>query len=109
MSKSIQMLGQDITVQFSNPDDWCQEGMGRSCVISSRILLREGMPNSVQCATFLHELMHQILGITALDDHNTEILVSTVAAGLLDFLRNNVDVAACLANVESLEDLVNKR
>jgi len=106
MSKSIRMLGHDIDVQFNNPDDWCIEGMGRSCVISSRILLREGMPNSVQCATFLHELMHHLLGITALEDHNTEIVVSTVAAGILDFLRNNPEVAVCLMNVDSLEDLI---
>lgn len=106
MSKSIRMLGHDITVQFNNPDDWCQEGMGRSCVISSRILLREGMPNSVQCATFLHELMHQLLGITALEDHNTEVLVSTVAAGILDFLRSNEEIAVCLMQAGSLEDLI---
>jgi hypothetical protein len=105
---TLRLHGHDIRLQFSNPDDWSAEGMGRSCLISSRILLREGMPNSTQACTLLHELAHQIFGIAGMSEHDSEIVVSVVAAGMLDFMRSNPDIVNAIVKSESIEELVTK-
>lgn len=102
---NIQLCAHDITVKINNPGGWDGNGMGRADEMSGEILLRSGMPNSVQCATFLHEVFHMIFGIHGMTQENNEVAVSTLAAGMLSLLRNNPEVGRALINCESLEDL----
>lgn len=102
-STTIRICGHDVTLKFTDPDDWAGDGMGRASEISSQILLRPGMPPCVQCATLLHELFHMIFGIHGMPERDNELVVSVLAASMLDFLRSNPKLAKAIAEVRSIE------
>lgn len=101
---NLRLCAHDLTVKIECPGSWSSDGMGRSDEMNGEILLREGMPPSIQCATLLHEVVHMILGIHGLTDENNEVAISTLAAGILSLLRDNPGIGAALINCESLED-----
>ncbi len=110
MTKQIdlRLCNHDITVTFNDPGSWDGGGMGRADEMAGEILLREGMPNSVECVTFLHEMFHLIFGMHGMSEQNTEEVVSTLATSVFGMLRDNPEVAKTLIKVGSLHKLARR-
>lgn len=110
MTKQIdlRLCNHDIVVLFNNPGNWDGGGMGRADEMNGEILLRDDMPASVECVTFLHEMFHLIFGIHGMATVNTEEVVSTLATSVFGMLRDNPEVAKALIKVGSLQKLARR-
>ena len=82
--------------------------MGRADEMNGEILLRDDLPTSVECVTFLHEMFHLIFGIHGMAEVNTEEVVSTLATSVFGMLRDNPEVAKTLIKVGSLQKLARR-
>lgn len=102
--KSIILHGQRIGVQFSDPGDWADNGMGRSNSTMGRIIINSTVPDDLQSATFLHEVIHQSLSMNGLtvDEH----IVGTLANSLFGFLRDNESASDWICGRKPFSDAV---
>ena len=97
----MRICGQDVEVVIADPTDWAPNAMGRSLGISGKIMIRQGMPKTVQHSTFVHELLHYIAmanDLAELDDK--EAIISTIANSLLAWMQDNPTVVMELAGMK---------
>lgn len=98
---SIVILSQRYQLIENDPADWTDGGMGRSNQVQGRITLRTGMPEDIWLATLSHEVIHLMADMSNLEAFTKdEVAVSTVANGLLDFLRQNPQIARRLGRTK---------
>lgn len=87
--KTMRLCGCDIEVEEQDPGAWSSVGMGRSSSVHGKIVLRKDMPESVKSATLVHELLHMIADMNALEVGKDETAISVLATGLHAWMRDN--------------------
>ena len=88
--KTIKILSQKVEVKESNPQGWSDNGMGRGSTKDNLILINESMPNDAKLNTLLHEIIHMIAAMSAIE--LTETTISVLTNVLFSFIRENKQV-----------------
>ena len=94
--KTIKILSQEVEVKESNPQEWSDNGMGRSSTKDNRILINKDMPDDAKTNTLLHEVIHMIANMNSIELNETA--VSVLANGLFSFMRENKKVVNEIIN-----------
>lgn len=87
----IKIHGQNITIIENNPGGWSENGMGRWLGKNGEILINSGMPDDIKDSVLLHEIIHALADMNALNLSETQ--VSVLANGLFETLRANPDLS----------------
>ena len=79
----------DIKIDFTNPQLWSENGMGRCSIKESLIEIDTKMKEDVQMQTLMHELIHYILDTNFINSETpTETLVSILGIQIYSLLAN---------------------
>jgi hypothetical protein len=99
----IKFLEHEYELTRENPGMWSENGLGRSDIARGHIALKGSLPITVQHATLLHEVIHQIGDISSLKySEPEETTISVLAAGFLSFIRQNPKVITAIINGEDV-------
>lgn len=90
---TMRLCGHDVPVNFTDPGNWCDKGMGRCNSLRGEIELATSLTDVTRPATFLHEMIHLIL-----DFHGhggvscQEPVVDALSCGLLAWMKDNPEL-----------------
>jgi hypothetical protein len=93
----IRVQATRFVVDLCDPAEWAPHAMGRSNVITGRIVLRRDMPEDILLETLLHEVIHVIADTNGLAIRNDETVVSTLSVALMQFMQDNPGLVARMA------------
>lgn len=86
----LTILGHEYNLEEENPGMWSGNAMGRSNVRTGEIRIAAQMPKTMRDSTLLHEILHQLSDLLDLPGvGENETVMSGLAIGILDFIRNN--------------------
>lgn len=86
----MRLCGMDVDICFEDRSLWAQNGMGRSCTMDGKILIRNDMPITVQHSVLIHEMVHFIADSN--DINLSEGAVNVLANSIHAALRDNPQI-----------------
>ena len=90
---TMRLCGHDVPVNFTDPGNCSNQGMGRSNSLRGEIELSVKLTDVTRAATFLHEMIHLILDFHGLHEISCkENVINALACGLLAWMKDNPEL-----------------
>ena len=88
--KMRQLCGHDIKIAESQPGAWAKNGLARSDTSAGEILLKPGLPVTIQNGLILHEMFHLVADLNGLHElAGNESAISVLANSFYAWMRDN--------------------